>query len=116
MPSFLADDNFDNRILDGLLRRKPDIDLVRAQDVGLYEQKDPILLDWAAQNGRILLTHDVSTMTAFAYQRIRSGQRMAGVFEIRQNEAIGAIIEEILLIDECSYEGEWENKISYLPL
>ena len=45
MPSFLADENFDNRILDGLLSRKPDIDVVRAQDVGLYGQKDPVILE-----------------------------------------------------------------------
>jgi predicted nuclease of predicted toxin-antitoxin system len=116
MLSFLADENFDNRILDGLLLRKPDIDVVRAQDVGLDGRKDPVVLDWAAQQGRIVLTHDVSTITAFAYQRIRSGQRMPGVFEIGQKEASGAIIEDILLIDACSTEGEWENRISYLPL
>lgn len=116
MPSFLADENFDNRILMGLLLRKPNIDAASMQDVGLQGQKDPIVLDWAAQQGRIVLTHDVSTMTAYAYERIRSGQRMPGVFEIGQAEPIGTIIEDILLIDECSHEGEWENKICYLPL
>ena len=55
-------------------------------------------------------------MTAFAYERIRSGQRMPGVFEVGQKEAIGTIIEDILLIDESSREGEWENVICYLPL
>ena len=116
MPSFLADENFDNRILEGLLLRKPNIDAVTVRDVGLHGRKDPIVLEWAAQQGRIVLTHDVSTMTAYAYERIRSGQRMPGVFEVGQKEAIGPIIEDILLIDECSLEGEWENKIRYLPL
>lgn len=75
MLSFLTDENFDSRILDGLLLRKPDIGVVRAQDVGLERQEDPIVLDWAAERGRILLTHDVSTMTAFAYDRVRRGRR-----------------------------------------
>ena len=69
-----------------------------------------------AQQGRILLTHDGSTMTAYTIERIRSGHRMPGVFEVGQKEPIGTIIEDILLIDECSLEGEWENKICYLPL
>ncbi len=117
MPSFLTDENFDNRILDGLLLRKRDIDVVRTQDVGLEGQKDPIVLHWAAERGRILLTHDVSTMTAFAYDRVRSGQRMPGIFETAQKEVlIGKVIEDILLVAECSYEGEWENRICYLPL
>jgi len=54
-------------------------------------------------------------MTAYAIERFRSGQRMPGVFEVPQKEAIATIIEGILLIDECSYEGEWKNKICYLP-
>ena len=116
MPSFLADENFDNRILDGLFLRKPNIDVVSVQDVGLHGRKDPIVLDWAAQQGRIVLTHDVSTMTAYAIERIRSGQHLPGLFEVGQKEPIGTIIEDILLIDECSQEGEWENKICYLPL
>jgi|SRR5579884_2005502 len=117
MLSFLTDENYDSRILDGLLLQKPDIDVVRAQDVGLEQQKDPVVLDWAAERGRILLTHDVSTMTAFAYDRVRSGQRMPGIFETPQKEAlIGKVIDDILLIAECSHEGEWENRICYLPL
>jgi hypothetical protein len=31
----LADENFDNTIVRGLLRRNPNIDIVRVQDVGL---------------------------------------------------------------------------------
>ncbi len=30
-----ADENFNNDIIRGLLRRKPDLDIVRIQDVGL---------------------------------------------------------------------------------
>ena len=62
MPSFLADENFDNRILEGLFLRKPNIDAVTVRDVGLHGRKDPIVLQWAAQQGRIVLTHDVSTI------------------------------------------------------
>ena len=54
---FLADENFDNNIIRGLLRRQPNIDIIRVQDVGLSGRDDPTVLEWAAQEQRILLTH-----------------------------------------------------------
>ena len=63
---FLADENFDNTIVRGLMRRKADIDLIRVQDVGLSGEDDPIVLEWAAEEDRILLTHDVATITRYA--------------------------------------------------
>ncbi len=58
MVRFLADENFNNAILRGLLRRKPDIDIVRVQDVGLSGASDPEILAWAAREDRLVLTHD----------------------------------------------------------
>jgi len=61
-----ADENFNNNIIRGLLRRKPDLDIIRVQDAGLSGVADPEVLEWAAQEVRVLLTHDVSTMTRHA--------------------------------------------------
>ena len=77
-----ADENFNNNIVRGLLRRNPALDIVRIQDVGLSGAEDPQVLDWAAQEGRILLTHDVTTMTQYAYERIQAGLPMLGIFEV----------------------------------
>jgi len=110
------DENFNNDIVRGLLRRRPEIDLVRVQDVGLSGADDPTILAWAAQEGRVLLTHDVSTVTRYAYDRVQAGKPMPGVFEVSRSAAIGAAIEDILLIVECSLEGEWEGQVRYLPL
>ena len=66
MPRLLADENLNNDIVRGLLRRKPDLDIVRVQDVGLSGADDSTVLAWAAQQGRVLLTHDVTTITRFA--------------------------------------------------
>lgn len=63
---FLADENFNNQIIRGILRQNPEIDIVRVQDVGLSEADDPTVLEWAARQGRVVLTHDVTTMTNFA--------------------------------------------------
>ncbi len=74
-----ADENFNNHIVRGLLRRDPELDIVRIQDVGLSGADDPTVLEWAAQEGRILLTHDVSTITKYAYERVQAGLVMPGV-------------------------------------
>ena len=66
MLHLLADENFNNDILRGVLRRKPDADIVRVQDVGLSGADDPAVLAWAAEAGRVLLTHDVTTITKYA--------------------------------------------------
>lgn len=58
---WLADENLNNDILRGLLRRKADRDIVRIQDAGLSGADDPQVLTWAAAHDRILLTHDVTT-------------------------------------------------------
>lgn len=116
MTKFIADENFNNQIIRGILRRNPDVDIVRIQDVGLSGIDDPTILEWAAQQGRIVLTHDVATMITFAYKRIESGLSMPGLFEVSRQVRVGLAIEEIILIAECSVEGEWEGQVRFLPL
>ena len=111
-----ADENFSNDIVRGLLRRKPDLDIVRVQDAGLSGAADSRVLEWTAREGRILLTHDVSTMTRYAYERIQAGKPMPGVFEVSRNLPIGKIIEDILLLAEYSLEDECDGQVRYLPL
>ena len=116
MLRFAVDENFNGRIVNGVLRRFPNLDMVRVQDVGLEGEDDPTVLEWAARAGRVLLTHDVNTVTAFAYQRVAAGLPMPGVFEVSLKVPVNVVIEEILLLAECSVEGEWEGQVNYLPL
>jgi len=116
MLSFAVDENFNMHIVNGVLRRLPTADIVRVQDAGLEGAADPVVLEWAANQGRVLLTHDANTLTAFAYERIARGSRMPGVFEVPLKVPIGVAIEEILLLAECSLEGEWDGQVNYLPL
>ena len=71
MIRLLADENFHGDVLRGILRVEPQLDVVRVQDTPLYRATDQVLLEWAAKDNRILLTHDVRTMTKYAYDRIR---------------------------------------------
>ena len=58
MVKFAADENFNYDIVRGLQRREPDLDIVRIQEVGLSGVDDPAVLEWAASENRVLLTHD----------------------------------------------------------
>ncbi len=86
------------------------------QDAGLAGADDPAVLEWAAKECRILLSHYVSTLTRFAHDRIKAGKPMPGLFEVGRSVPLRQAIEDILLLAECSREGEWEGQIRYLPL
>lgn len=116
MLRYAADENFNHDIVRALRRRLPALDLVRVQDAGLTGAEDPEVLEWAAGEGRVLLTHDVSTMTRFAYERTERGLPMPGVFEVARAVPLGRAIEDLLLLAECSMPGEWEGQVRYLPL
>jgi hypothetical protein len=113
---FLADENFDRDIVRGLLQQRPDLDVVRGQEVGRSSAPDPAVLEWAAQEGRVLLTHDRDTLPGHAYDRVRSGQPVTGVIEVPQSLPLGRAIEDMLLVAECSREDELRDRIEYLPL
>lgn len=115
MLRLLADENLNHDLIRGVLRRLPSLDLVRVQDVGLREVDDVGVLEWAARERRIILTHDVNTMPAFAFERIRRSQAMPGLFVVRQQAALVSVIADILLIAECSDSSEYDSQVIYLP-
>ena len=112
----LLDENVNNNILRGLWQRNRDLDVIRAQDVPEVAGKDdPTLLEWAAQEERVLLTHDVRTITRDAYARIREGKRMPGIIEVSLDAPLGPVIEDILIVIGAGTSDDVENKIIYLP-
>jgi hypothetical protein len=110
------DENFDQDIVRGVLRRNSQLDIVTVQQAGLSGADDPAVLAWAASEGRVLFTHDVRTMTRHAYDRAGSGQSMPGVFEVSTSLSMKTAIDDILIIAEYSLDGEWEGQVRYLPL
>lgn len=112
-----SDADFNGRIYRGLLRKQPDLDIKRVQAVGLRTAPDPEVLEWAASEGRILLTHDRETLIGFAYRRVEAGLPMPGVFVVRNRPTqIGQMVEEILLVAVCSSQEEWKDQVVFLPL
>ena len=116
MIRLLVDQNFNGHILDGLTRRDPRLEVLQVRDVGLAAAPDPEILEWAAAQGRVLLTHDRRTIPRFAYSRIASGQPMPGVFLVSDDMPIGQAVDEILLAVHCLSSDECKDIVRYFPL
>jgi hypothetical protein len=112
----LADENFKGEITRGLLRRKPDLDLVRVQDVGLSGADDADILAWAAQGDRILLTHDFATVPDCAYERVVADASMPGVFVVPRRLSVRQVIDDVLFLAAETTPQEWAGVVLYLPL
>jgi predicted nuclease of predicted toxin-antitoxin system len=111
---FATDENFDQRIVDGLLQRFPDLDTVRVQDTFMFQSKDPDLLGWLAEENRILLTHDIQTMPDFAYERVSNEMAMPGVVIVPRNTPIGYAINELELLIGAGEPEDFENQVQHI--
>lgn len=116
MLRLLADENFNGRILRALQRLIPDLDVVRVQDTGHSGAHDRSLLAWAAEQNRILLTHDVATLVGYAYERVGKDQAMPGVIAVRTDSPIGRVIEDLELILLASEPDELNGRTLFVPL
>lgn len=116
MIRLLADENFDNRVLRALRRENADVDSVRVQDTEMVQVDDPRVLEWAAREGRILLTHDVRTVPRYAYERVRDNQPMPGVIAVHRSAPIGIVIEDLLIALGASEAAEFEGQVVYIPI
>lgn len=113
---FLTDEHIARAVIGGLQRELPALDIVRVQDVGLRTQSDPTILQWAADQDRVLITHDIKTMPDFAHQRVAAGQPMPGAIIVPAAMPIGVVIAELAIVAGASEHREWANRVIYLPL
>lgn len=113
MLRFLADENIEIALVQAV-RRDPRMDIVRAQDVGLSGADDPAVLAWAAEEDRLVITHDANTMPRHARERVNAGLPMPGVIEVPKPFRVGRVAEELVLFALCSHEREWDQRVVYL--
>lgn len=113
---FAVDQDFDGRILAGLRRTLPALDVARLHEAAMSRAEDPLVLEWAAGEGRVLLTHDLRTMRGFAYERVGAGLPMPGVLVVLRSLPIGAAVEELVLVAEALEPEELRDRVLVLPL
>ncbi|MCC7209551.1 MAG: DUF5615 family PIN-like protein [Anaerolineae bacterium] len=113
---FLADENFNGRLLSRLRTLMPELDVLRVQDTDKAESSDPEILAWAAEQGRILLTHDVQTMAGYAYERVKEDLPMPGIIEVRITKGLTDTADELALMIGASTPSDFEKQVRFLPL
>jgi len=112
---FLADADLNRAIVCGVRHREPAISFLLADDAGLHGLPDPSVLELAADQRRILVSHDMSTMPPHFWQFLEKGRRSPGVVLVSQNVPLRDAIEGILTIWSVSWPSEMENQIVYIP-
>jgi hypothetical protein len=115
-PRFLADHDLNEHLVQGVLRREPAIEFIRARDIDMHERSDVEVLAYAVEHQLLVVSHDVNTMPANAYTRIRAGAPVAGLLMVKQSDPMGKIIDDLLLIWSASEAEEWQNVVGFLPL
>jgi hypothetical protein len=105
----------DNDVVRGLFRRSPNLDFVRAQDVfEVAGRDDETLLAWTIKNERVVLTHDLATMVPAL--RLQGRRASTAIVLVPDSLPIGQVIEDVLLLDECSNASDWTAGVIDLPL
>jgi hypothetical protein len=113
---FLADADLNRIIVSGVLRREPSVDFRTALEAGLRGMRDDDVLGLAANDGRVLVSHDVGTMPAHFRAFREAGNISSGVFLLPQSLDVAAAIDQLVLIWFATEAAEWENRLVWLPL
>ena len=111
---FQADADLRVPIVKGLKRCEPTVDFATAHEAGLTGLDDHVVLALAASNGRVLVSHDVSTMPE-EFSRFIQQQTSAGVILISQDLSYREAIEGLLRIWSNTEAEDWHNVLSFLP-
>ncbi len=111
---FQADADLSEDIVKGVLRREPGIDFQTATAAGVRGLGDLEVLALAAEEGRILVSHDRKTMPA-AFGKFIQSKTSPGLFLISQKTDLLVAIESVLLAWVASDHEEWINRMVAIP-
>jgi len=112
---FQADADFNQNIVRALRRRDPAIDFQTAHDACLHGVDDDRVLAWAAEEGRLVVSHDYRTMPRH-FATFVTTRTSAGVIMVSQALPLSDVVADLLLIWEASEAEEWINRFDTLPL
>jgi Domain of unknown function (DUF5615) len=112
---FQADADLNQIILLATIRRQPEIDFQTAHSAGLIRLNDLQVLERAANDHRLLVTHDRKTMPRYFAEFIGS-KTSGGLLIVPQSLSVSHVVDDLILIWSTTEQEEWLNRISVLPL
>jgi hypothetical protein len=110
-----VDADLKNAIVKAVRQQEPSIDFASAAEAGLEGVGDPELLERAAQEGRILVSHDRRTMLVHFRARLQAGKSSPGLFVVSQSAPLGPVVRAIVLAWAASEPREWRDQVHHLP-
>ena len=75
-----------------------------------------MLLRFATGEGRVVVTHDLSTMIPAMQEQMGIESRCARIVMVPDSMSVGAAVEDLLLLDACAVETDWVGGVIYIPL
>jgi hypothetical protein len=113
---FQADNDLSAVIITATLRREPTIDFQTAEAARLDSLDDQSVLDRAATEGRILVTHDKRSMPRHFAEFLAKGHSSPGVLlVIPQDAPLTRVVESLVLIWADGRPDDWVNVITKIP-
>ena len=110
----LADNDLHKAILRGVVRQIPELDFRSAQSARLDGLPDQAVLMLAANEGRILVSHDFQTMPTH-FRRFTKHTRSPGVLLIAQDLPVGKAVESLVLLWNASVPEDWVDRVCLVP-
>ena len=92
------------------------MDFLSAHEARLDGIADPEVLAIAAEQKRILVTHDFQTMPRHLADYLATGATSPGVLLVKQRTPIRQAIEGLILAWAASEPQDWQNRVMELLL
>lgn len=112
---FQADADLNQIIVLATVRREPSIDFQTARAVNLTSLHDRGVLEMAARDGRLLVTHDHKTMPRH-FSEFIAGTTCPGLLIVPQHLPVATVVDDLRLIWLATEAEEWVNRVGFLPL
>jgi hypothetical protein len=114
MVTLYMDENVEGPITRGLRRRG--VDVLTVEEDGRGEALDPVVLDRAGELERVAFSRDQDFLRE-ATRRQRSGETFIGViYAHKQRVSIGRCIQDLELLAQAGFPGDFLDKVYFLPL
>jgi hypothetical protein len=113
---FQADNDLNRLIVAATFRREPALDFQSAQTAQLDYLDDETVLQRAASEGRILVTHDKRTLPKHFASFLAKGNSSPGVLlVIPQDVPLRPVVDTLILIWVDDRPETWQNAITVIP-
>ncbi len=115
---YLMDENVDFVYKIQLRRREPDVVVRAVGEPGAPPKRtsDPEILCWCEEYNFVLLTNNRKSMPVHLADHITQGRHVPGIFILNSALSMGQNLDELILVAQGSFDGEYQDQIVNLPL